>query len=57
MFRKHSRIIAAVVVCFFTWTSGGVFSIAHAAVDATKKAKITEAAKKQAEKPEERFAD
>ncbi|MDD2852639.1 MAG: transglutaminase domain-containing protein [Desulfuromonadaceae bacterium] len=56
MFRKHSRIIAAVVLGFFTWTSGGVFSIAHAAVDAAKKGKAVEAAKKQAEGPEERFA-
>lgn len=43
-------------MCFFTWTSGGVFSIAHAAVDAAKKGKVAEAAKKQADGPEERFA-
>lgn len=36
MFRKYSKSIAAVVLCFFTWTSGGVFSIAHAAQDAVK---------------------
>jgi hypothetical protein len=31
MFHKYSRGIAAVVMCFFTWTSGGLFSVAHAA--------------------------
>src|SRR6266704_805827 len=56
MFRTHSRIIAAIVMFFFTWTSGGVFSIAHAAVDAAKKGKVAEAVKKQADGPEERFA-
>lgn len=56
MFRTHSRIIAAIVMCFFTWTSGGMFSIAHAAVDAAKKGKVEEAAKKQANGAEERFA-
>ena len=39
MFRKHSRIIAAIALGFFTWTSGGVFSIAHAAQNEVKKAK------------------
>ncbi len=56
MFHKHSKIVAAVVLFFFTWTSGGVFSIAHAAVDSAKKGKVAEAAKKQADGPEERFA-
>jgi small-conductance mechanosensitive channel len=56
MFRKHSRLISAVVLFFFTWTSGGVFSIANAAVDAVKKEKVASAATKQMEKPEERFA-
>ncbi len=55
MFRKHSRIIAAVVLSFFTWTSGGVFSVAHAAQDAAKKAKTAVPAQK-AEGAEERFA-
>ncbi len=55
MFRKHSRIIAAVVLSFFTWTSGGVFSVAHAATTAVKKAK-TEAPAKKSEGAEERFA-
>ena len=41
---------------FFTWTSGGVFSIAHAAADAAKKGKVEQQAKKQADAPEERFA-
>lgn len=40
MFRNHSRVIAFVVVCFFTWTSGGLFSVAHAAVNASKKATV-----------------
>jgi transglutaminase-like putative cysteine protease len=56
MFRKYSRIIAAIVVCFFTWTSGGVFSIAHAAQDAVKKGKACEQQQKKAETPEERFS-
>ncbi|MDD2850685.1 MAG: transglutaminase domain-containing protein [Desulfuromonadaceae bacterium] len=56
MFRRYSRIIAAVVICFFTWTSGGVFSIAHAAQDAVKKEKAKEQQKKKSEGPEERFA-
>ena len=55
MFRRYSKIIAAVVLCFFTWTSGGVFSIAHAAQDAVKKEK-TKQQHKKAEGPEERFA-
>lgn len=56
MFRKHSKIIAAIVVCFFTWTSGGVFSIAHAAQNAVKKGKIQDQQQKKADAPEERFA-
>jgi len=55
MFRKHSRVIAAVVLSFFTWTSGGLFSVAHAAQDAVKKAKANAPAKK-AEGAEDRFA-
>jgi hypothetical protein len=31
VFSKQTRIIAAVVICFFTWTSGGICSLAHAA--------------------------
>ncbi len=57
MFRKHSRIIAAIVVCFFTWTSGGVFSIASAAQEAVKKGKAKEQQQqKKSEAAEERFA-
>ncbi len=56
MFRKHSRIIAAIALGFFTWTSGGVFSIAHAAQTAVKKEKAREQHKKKSEAPEERFA-
>jgi len=56
MFRKYSKAIAAVVLCFFAWTSGGVFCIAHAAQDAVKKEKAKEHQKKKSERPEERFA-
>lgn len=57
MFRRYSRTIAAVVFCFFTWTSGGVFSIAHAAQDAMKKGKAKEQQQKsKAEGAEERFS-
>lgn len=55
MFRRYSKVIAVVVLCFFTWTCGGVFSIANAAQDAIKKEKATEQQKK-AEGPEERLA-
>jgi len=42
MFRKYSRFIAAVVVCFFTWSSSGVYSIANAAaIDARTSKKKT----------------
>src|SRR6266508_114783 len=55
MFRRYSKVIAVTVLCFFTWTSGGVFSIAHAAQDAVKKEKAKEQ-QKRAEGPEERLA-
>lgn len=55
MFRRYSKIIAVVVLSFFTWTCGGVFSIANAAQDAIKKEKAKEQQKK-AEGPEERLA-
>ncbi|HEY6874538.1 MAG TPA: transglutaminase domain-containing protein [Geobacteraceae bacterium] len=55
MFHKYCRTIAAVVLCFFTWTSGGVFSVAHAAVDGVKKGKAQAQQPKKAEGPEERF--
>jgi len=54
MYRRYSKIIAAIVMCFFTWTSGGLFSVAHGAVNAVKKAKAETPAK--AESAEERFA-
>lgn len=55
MFRRYSKVIATIVLCFFTWTSGGVFSIANAAQDAIKKGKA-EKQQSTAEGPEERFA-
>jgi hypothetical protein len=56
MLRKYSRTIAAVVLGFFTWTSGGVFSVAHAAQDAVKNGKAQEQQQKKAEGAEERFS-
>jgi|GEM_PF-1161843 len=56
MFRRYSKTIAAVVLCFFTWASGGVFSVAHAAQDAVKKGKAKEKQQKKADGPDERFA-
>ena len=57
MFRRHSRTIAAVVLCFFTWTSGGVFSVAHAAQDAVKKGRAKEQQQQsKTEGAEERFS-
>lgn len=55
MFRRYSKVIAAVVVCFFTWTSGGVFSLAHAAQQEAEKPKAAPQ-KKKAASVEERFA-
>ena len=52
MFRKHSRIIAAIALGFFTWTSGGVFTVANAAVDAVKKGNVKEEQLQQQKKPE-----
>ena len=57
MFRKYSRITAAIVMCFFTWTSGGVFGLAHAAQLEARKPKAAPVQHKQ--KPasvEERFS-
>lgn len=56
MFRRYSRTIAAVVLGFFTWTSGGVFSVANAAVDGVKKGKAQEQRQQKAEGAEERFS-
>jgi Transglutaminase-like superfamily len=55
MFRRYSKVIAVVVLSFFTWTSCGVFSIASAAQDAIKQEKAKNQQKK-AEGPEERLA-
>ncbi|ABQ28136.1 transglutaminase-like domain-containing protein [Geotalea uraniireducens] len=55
MFRKYSRTIAAVILCFFTWTSGGVFSIANAAQVEARKAK-TQRQEKKPEGAEEKFS-
>ena len=54
MFRRYARQICAVVLCFFTWTSGGVFSIANAAQIEAKKAKTQQVIKPEGS--EERFA-
>ncbi len=59
MFRTYARTIAAVVLCFFTWTSGGLFSVAHAAQEAVKKGRAGEQRQQKAEGAEgaeERFA-
>ena len=56
MFRKHSKKIAAVVTCFFTWTSGGVFTLAHAAKLEANKPKTTARQSQKPARVEERFA-
>jgi hypothetical protein len=56
MFRRHSRTIAAVVLSFFTWTSGGLFSVAQAAVDSAKKTGAATVPAQKSEGAEERFA-
>lgn len=56
MFRKHSRIIAAIALGFFTWTSGGVCSLAHAAKLEANKPKAAAQPKKKTASPEERFS-
>jgi transglutaminase-like putative cysteine protease len=57
LFRKHSRILAAVVVCIFTWSSGGVFTLAHAAKLEANKPKAKAVPQKQKPvRPEERFS-
>jgi RHS repeat-associated protein len=52
MFPEHARIIAAIVLAFFAWTSGGVFTVANAAVDAVKKGNAREAQQQLQKKPE-----
>lgn len=56
MLRRYSRVIAAIVVCFFTWTSGGVFSVAHAAQAVVKQERAKNQAKAQKVGPEERLS-
>lgn len=56
MFRRHSRVIAAVVLGFFTWTSGGVFGVANAAQVAIKKERAASSQPKNPESSEERFS-
>jgi len=53
--RSCSRVIAAVVVCFFTWTSGGVFCVAHAAMNVVTKEGERGSARPSAS-PEERLS-
>lgn len=56
MFRKYSRITAAIVMCFFTWTSGGVFGLAHAAQLEARKPKAAPVQKQKPASVEERFS-
>ncbi|NVN98431.1 MAG: transglutaminase [Geobacteraceae bacterium] len=53
--RSFFKITAATVLFFFTCTSGGLFSVAHAAVDATKKSSV-EAPAKKSEGAEEKLS-
>jgi len=55
MFRKYSRIIAAIVVVFFTWTSAGVCGIANAAVIESKKKSIEKPVTTKTTSPEEKL--
>ena len=56
MFRKYSRAISAVVVCIFTWTSGGVFTVAHAAQQVIKKSMAQEQQQGKGKGAEERLS-
>jgi Transglutaminase-like enzymes, putative cysteine proteases len=56
MLRRYSRVIAAIVVCFFTWTSGGVFSVAHAAQAVVKQEMAKNQPKAQKVGAEERLS-
>ena len=56
MLRRYSRGIAAVVLGIFSWTSGGVFSVAHAAQDAIKKSKAQAQQQDKGEGAEERLS-
>jgi transglutaminase-like putative cysteine protease len=55
MFKRYARSISAVVLCFFTWTSGGLFSTAHAAQQLSKKGPEP-VAQQKGEGVEERFS-
>lgn len=55
MFRRYSGQVAAIVLCFFTLTSEGMFSIANATQIEAKKAKVQPVDKKP-EGSEERIA-
>lgn len=54
MFHSHAKKIAAVVIYFFTWTSGGLFGIAQAAQDVAKRGNWEKRQGKEAD-TEERF--
>lgn len=56
MCKRYSRGIATLVLCIFTWTSGGVFSVAHAARDAVKKGNKTSQSQQKSEGAEEKFS-
>ncbi|WP_281184599.1 transglutaminase family protein [Trichlorobacter lovleyi] len=58
MFHRHSMIIAAIALFFFTWTSGGISGLAHAAKLEVNKpaAKVTQQSPQKHPRIEERFA-
>jgi hypothetical protein len=55
MFRRYSRTIGAVILCFFTWTCAGGSSLAHAAQLESKRLSAQPQKKRQAASPEERL--
>ncbi len=55
MFSKKLRVIAAVALGFFSWTSAGVFSFAHAAQAVVKEEKAKAPLKEKADGAAERF--
>jgi transglutaminase-like putative cysteine protease len=56
MYNRFPKISASLILCIFTWTSGGLFSVAHAAVDAAKKGRAQAQQQKKPEGAEERFS-
>jgi len=54
MYSTPAKIIAAIVVFIFTWTCGGVFSLAHAAQVAVNKEQTQD--QNKTEKADEKFA-